>query len=110
VYRATTPTHTFVFDVDPDELFKTILISYAQDSTVILEKTKDDLNFDEATDCKGNKVYEASLQLTQEETNYFNADKTVSVQVRVLTYDDEAIAFDKATLSVKDVLNDEVLT
>lgn len=110
MYRATTPKHTFIFDVDPNETFKTILITYGQDNTIILEKDKSDLSFTETTDCKGKTVYEASLRLSQEETNFFNPNKTVSVQVRVLTYNDEALASDKITVSVKDVLNDEVLS
>lgn len=110
MYRATTPKHTFIFDVDPNETFKTILITYGQDNTIILEKDKSNLSFSEAIDCKGKTVYEASLRLSQEETNFFNPNKTVSVQVRVLTYNDEALASDKITVSVKDVLNDEVLS
>lgn len=110
MYRATTPKHTFIFDVNPDETFKTILITYAQDNLIILEKYKEDLTVIETTDCKGKTVYEASLRLTQSETNYFNANQTVSVQVRALTYDDEAVASEKKTISVKDVLNDEVLS
>lgn len=110
MYRATTPKHSFIFDVNPDEAFKTILISYAQDNKIILEKDKSNLSFIETIDCKGKTVYEASLRLSQEETKSFNSNKTVSVQVRVLTYNDEALASDKITVSVKDVLNDEVLS
>lgn len=110
MYRATTPKHTFVFDVNPTDTFKTILITYSQDNIIILEKDKSSLTVVETTDCKGNTIYEASLRLTQEETNYFNANKTVSVQVRVFTYNNEALASEKFTVSVKDVLNDEVLS
>lgn len=121
MYRATTPIHTFVFDVDPEETFKEILISYAQDGTVLLEKTKEDLTVVEKEDSDGNKYWEASVRLTQEETNKFsaqsgvclgsqNAVKTVDIQVRALTYADEAVASEKMMVIVKDVLNDEVLT
>lgn len=110
MYRATTPKHTFIFDVNPVDTFKTILITYSQDNVIILEKGKEDITVTETVDCKGNTVYEASLRLSQEETNYFNPNKTVSVQVRVFTYNNEALASDRTTISVKDVLNDEVLS
>lgn len=110
MYRATTPLHTFVFDVNPAETFKTILITYAQDDVIVLEKGKDDLSVVAATDCNGDPVYEASLRLTQEETKLFNAQSRVKVQVRALTNEDEAVASEKMIVSVLDVLNDEVLT
>ena len=110
MYRATTPKHSFIFDVDPVETFKTILITYTQDNEIVLEKGKDDLTFEETTGCDGETAYEAYLKLTQEEANQFNSKSTVSVQVRALTYEGEAVAFDKWTVAVRDVLNDEVLT
>lgn len=101
MFRATTPKHTFTFSVDPNETFKIILITYSQNNNIVLEKHKEDLEF---------RGFDASFRLTQEESSSFEAMKPVSVQVRVLTYSDEALAFDKVILSVKDVLNDEVLT
>lgn len=120
MFRATTPTHTFIFDVDPEETFKSILISYAQDGEVLVEKEKEDLTIEEKEDPNGNKYWEASVTLTQAETKKFSANneacwgsqdstKTVDVQVRALTYTDQAVASDKMTVMVKDVLNDEVL-
>ena len=106
MYRATTPLHTFVFDVNPTETFKTILITYVQDNQIILEKGKEDLS----VTASGESEYEASLRLTQEETKLFNNKSSVKVQVRALTYDDEAVASAKMTVPVHDVLNDEVLT
>ena len=106
MYRATTPLHTFVFDVNPTETFKTILITYAQDNQIILEKGKEDLS----VTASGESEYEASLRLTQEETKLFNNKSSVKVQVRALTYDDEAVASAKMTVQVHDVLNDEVLS
>ena len=105
MYRATTPTHSFTFDVDPETTFKTILITYAQKDKIIFEKGKSDLSFSEA-----NGGYVATLTLTQEETNMFKAGDAITVQVRALTYDGEAIAFDKLTMKVSIVLNDKVLT
>ena len=106
MYRATTPLHTFVFDVNPTETFKTILITYAQDNQIILEKGKEDLS----VTASGESEYEASLRLTQEETKLFNNKSSVKVQVRALTYDDEAVASAKMTVQVHDVSNDEVLS
>lgn len=109
MYRATTPTHIFVFEVDPDETFKTILITYSQSGVIILEKDKEDLTFEEKQECCG-KVYHALLRLTQEETKLFAAEKLVSVQIRAVTNDGDVVASEKMTVTVNDVLNDEVLT
>lgn len=111
MFRATTPTHTFLFDTDPDATFKEVLVTYAQNGQVILNKRKEDLTFSNGTDLDGNTTYLASVQLSQQETNLFkmkNGPK-VTVQVRVLTNDGKAFAFDKMTVSLQDVLNDEVL-
>ena len=109
--RATTPKQTFIFEIDPD-LFTKILVSYAQNDRIVLEKTKDDLTIEPVLDAFGKpKAYSAWFRMTQEEANKFEAGpgKQVSVQVRVLTESNEALASDKKTFSVQDVLNDEVL-
>lgn len=110
MFRATTPTHTFLFDVDPDVSYSDILITYAQGNKIVLEKQKSDLTFEGSQVIEGETVYLASLHLTQEESNKFQPIKTVNVQVRALTYNNEAVASNKIPVSVKDVLNDEVLT
>ena len=110
MFRATTPTNVFVFDVNPVETFKTILITYAQDNQIVLEKGKSDLTVTEGTGCDNETVYEAALVLTQEETKLFNAQSAVKIQIRALTYEDEVVASEKMTVSVKDVLDDQVLT
>lgn len=101
--RATTPTHRFIFDQNPD-LFEKILITYAQSGRIVLEKGKDDLTFEEQSE----EQYPAYVQLTQEETNLFRTSP-VTVQVRVLTTGGEVLASEKKTIKVEDVLNDEVL-
>ena len=109
MYRATTPKHTFTFPVSPEE-FKHILVTYVQDGKIILEKTENDLTFEELTE-KGKPVYVAWLQLTQEETNLFDADLgSFTVQVRAYSKYGEAIAGAKHVFSVDSVLNDEVLS
>lgn len=106
--RATTPKHVFVFDTDPSG-FKTILITYKQGDRIVLEKHKEDLIFDPHED--GSDEYTAWFRMTQEETKSFvlSNGPRVLVQVRALTYDEEALASDKISVLVKDVLNDEVL-
>ena len=109
MYRATTPKHIFYFNVDPNETFSEILITYAQSGRIILEKHKSDLTFD---DKPGQyKKYGAWFRLTQEETKLFSDDYTqeCQIQVRVRTNDGEVVAGPIQTVSVKAVLNDEVL-
>lgn len=109
--RATTPKHIFTFDVDPEETFSEILITYAQNGKIILEKHKSDLSF-ETCDCFGGKsVYTAFVKLTQEETKLFTANPKgiISIQVRAITSDGDAVASNIEQISVQNVLNDEVL-
>ena len=112
LYRATTPRHTFVFDIDPEENFKTILVSYEQDEAILLEKDKSDMVFATEQDDKGNISYTGTVTLTQEEANLFLADpkKPVNLQVRVVTTGGAVLASDVYAMEVKRVLNDEVLT
>lgn len=109
--RATTPKHVFTFEQDPTNFTK-ILITYAQNDKIVMEKGKEDLTFEPVTN-PSNKVigYAAWFRMTQEEANRFTAGpgKQVQVQVRVLTSGNEALASEKKTFSVQDVLNDEVL-
>lgn len=109
--RATTPKHIFIFETDPS-LFQKILISYAQGDKIVMEKTKDNLTMEPVMNAFGDLVgYSAWFRMTQEETKSFlgGAGKQVTVQVRVLTAANEALASDKKSFSVQDVLNDEVL-
>lgn len=110
MYRLTTPKHTFIFEIDPEETFETILITYAQNGQIRLEKTKDDLSF-ETEDRDGKTVYLASCRLTQEETQKFTtrSRNTVDIQVRAGTAAGEWFASDIQHLTVHDVLNDKVL-
>lgn len=97
--RATTPTHIFEFEIDPATIDK-IRIAYAQNGKVILIKTKDELTF------TGNV---GKGRLTQEETNLFNANEIVTIQVRVLTTGGDAIASDEFKVYCSEVLDDEVM-
>lgn len=97
--RATTPTHKFTFPVDPEN-FEQILITYAQNNKIILEKNRNDLTIDDYT------VY---VRLTQEESNLFNPRIPIQVQVRGLTYSGTAVASKIFERPVEEVLNDEIL-
>lgn len=103
MFRATTPLHKFVFEQNP-ELYVAILITYAQNNRIVLEKRKEDLTF-EQIEAGG---YMAKIKLSQEEANLFKPG-SVSVQVRVLTEDGDALSCEIKSIGVKEVLNDEVL-
>jgi len=109
--RATTPTHRFYFDTDPS-LYEKILITYAQNYRIVLEKTKDDFVISEIDNpSTGQKPFEARYTLTQEETNMFSANREddVQIQVRVKTTAGEVLASTIKNVKVYEVLNDEVL-
>ena len=109
--RATTPKQVFTFETDPS-LFTKILITYAQNDRIILEKGKEDLTIEPILNPSEKVVgYAAWFRMTQEEANSFapGPGKQVSVQVRVKAPGGEVLASEKKTISVQDVLNDEVL-
>ena len=109
--RATTPKQLFYFESDPS-VYQKILVTYAQNGSIVLEKGKEDLTFEvvESPCHEGEEAYLAWFRMTQEETNLFKEKKAVLVQVRVLTEDGEALASEKRSIGVDDVLNDEVLS
>ena len=104
--RATTPTHSFVIDIDPS-LLKEILVTYKQGNKIVLEKHKADFIITSET-VQQKTVYVCSIKLTQEEANLFS-DGDVQIQMRALSYDGNAYASNRINLGVEDVLNDEVL-
>ena len=109
--RATTPRHFFIFKNDPSEYSK-ILVTYAQEGNIVLEKNKEDLTIEQKTNpCTGETEWVAYYRLSQQETKKFLAstEKSVKVQIRALTTSGEALASEKKGLTVYDVLNDEVL-
>lgn len=97
--RATTPTHSFTLPFDASMVSK-FLLSYSQRGKIVLEKTEENMT-------KSGNVW--SVKLTQEETKKFMPDLDVTMQIRVLTTDGDAIASDAIRVKVKQVLNDEVL-
>lgn len=99
MYRATTPTHKFEIPFDVATISQ-ILITYAQQEEVVLEKKTEDCTID------GNCI---SVTLTQEEANLFDLRKNIEIQMRVLTAGGNALASQIITEPCYRVLNDEVL-
>lgn len=108
MYRATTPTHKFVFNGLDPSTFKELNVYYAQQGIELLKKTKDDCIFtsEETLDSTDYVVY---LTLSQEETKLFKPRQMVKIQLRALTADDRALATSEYEVQVCDVINDEVL-
>lgn len=127
MFRATTPTHKFCFGTINPELFKEILLTYAQNDKVVLEKKKQDLvitseeitvklpkeetNEEITVDEETVTHYHATLKLTQEETKLFKIQNglTITVQIRTIDNEGNVAASNKMKVSLQDVLNDEVL-
>lgn len=109
MFRASTPTHTFKFGENPEESFSQIQITYAQDGEIVLVKTKDDLTFTNAGTVE-EPVYYGILRLTQRETKLFNPRcRRIEVQLRMLTPGGDCFPSKTFTISLSDVLNDEVI-
>ena len=97
--RATTPTHTFTLPFGSDKV-KTAIITYEQHGETILEKKKGDIS------AKDNMLM---VTLTQEETLLFDAKRSVTIQLRVLTTGGAVLASQSFTVPCGRVLNEEVL-
>lgn len=94
----TTPTHVFTMPFGVD-MIKELEITYAQNGKTVLTKYKEDCVLE------GNTV---SVTLTQQDTFEFGSSN-VSIQVRVLTLDDNALASDIITIRCERCLSNEVL-
>ena len=111
MYRATTPQHDFLFDVDPQTTFKRILITYAQNNQIVLEKTEADLTYSQVADPEDGTIYKASFRMTQEETKKFDPNTlNVQLQLRFRDWNDHVVASPVVKIRLDKVLNDEVLT
>ena len=96
--RATRPTHTFNLPIDTSTI-KSVLVTYKQNDSIVLEKTKESCTMSGAT---------IKVTLSQEETKMFSPER-VKIQLRVLTNDGVSLASKIKTKTVEDVLNDVVL-
>lgn len=100
MYRASTSTQSFKFPYDVSKMTE-IQITYAQKCGIILEKHKDDLTISE----DGTTV---SFTLSQEEANLFKHG-VVAIQARLLSTTGECIPTKVVTLTVREVLHDNIL-
>lgn len=103
MYRVTTPTHTYTLPISTSECAE-IQITYKQGKTSVVKHYQDG-TLPSGMALDGNNVV---VVLSQDETAQFVKGK-VEAQVRVLTNGGEAMASQKFTLKINDVLNDEVL-
>ena len=65
MYRATTPTHRFVFNKLNPQTFQALNISYAQQGVELLKKEKSDCSFT-VEETENETLYIAYVILTQE--------------------------------------------
>lgn len=105
MYRVTTPTHTFTLPLDTSTL-KEIQVSYKQGNLKLIKHYQDGILPDGMT-ISANTVI---VRLSQEETKKFNAKDTATVQVRVLTNDDDVFASQKFVISVVEVISEDILS
>lgn len=99
--KGTTPTHTFELEEFDTSLIKTIKISYLQrDRTVLVRRMEDCV-------ITSNSI---STKLSQEDTFLFDGNSLVTILIRILTKDGEALSSEPIVLSVGKCLDDEVLT
>lgn len=99
--RSATPKHEFTIPLAP-ELIADIWVTYTQNDNIVLEKRKSN----------GDMSNEDNLwfyKLSQEDTKVFDGDYFVRIQAKVLTTGGDVIPSDRFTLTVEDVLNDEVM-
>ena len=97
--RATTPTHEFELEFDATLISK-IRITYAQSGDIILTKNTEDITIEDNV---------ARVRLTQEETIKFDENKTVEIQIRILTLGNDAPASEIMKVPCLRVLDDEVM-
>lgn len=106
--RASTPLQIIRFKNDPETTYSKLLVTYSQGGKIVLEKTKDDMIFSTKT-IGDETIYIGSYYLSQEETNMFAAGVPVNIQMRMLTPSGHSLPTIKKSVSVAEVLNDEVM-
>lgn len=94
--RGTTPELTFKLPFSADTLSE-IYISFAQNRTVIFEKTKSECTID------GNLI---KVHLNQQDTLNLKNELTVEVQIRAITNGGDRIASHIIQASAKRILKD----
>ena len=97
----TTPTHTFEIPTEIEKsLIKTVKIVYSQNNKVVFIKETEDCEIEEG---------KITVRLTQEETLACKFEPFVSIQIRILTHNDDALASNVMVDIVQRSLDDEVI-
>lgn len=97
--RGTTPTCSFGLPFETSNIEK-LYITFSQDEKEVLNFTKDDCEFEEKT---------INLKLTQDDTLKLNDELMVSIQLRILTIDGDAMASRIIRTHVDAILKDGVI-
>lgn len=123
IVRGTTPYHTFIVPMDPEQLSE-VYVTYMQNNEVVIDKTTADITIEPVEEELENASMEEpteftissqiTLHLTQEDTLKFKfypaAERNIAVvQMRVLTTDGEAYASNPIHERVFGVLKDGVI-
>lgn len=105
--RLTTPTHEFLFEVDPRD-WDAFRITYKQAGKIVLEKSEKD--YYQVVETGSNPIkYKLSYRLTQAETQMFQANIKTEIQIRCHYPDGASFASEVIPLGVAEVLNQEIL-
>lgn len=97
--QGTTPTHIFSLPVDASAV-KELRIIYAQKEKPVLVKTTQDCTLEDKA---------ATVRLTQQETFAFDRAYDVEIQLRLLTWGDDALASEIIRTTVGGCLGNEVM-
>ena len=97
--RGTTPTLEFTLPFDVT-LIENAYITFSQNGEVVLEKS--------LSDCE-KSVDKLTLRLTQEDTLKFISPNIVEIQLRVKTFENDALASNIIKTSVEKILKDGVI-
>ena len=98
--RGSTPTNTFVTDIDLSNA--TVYVSYEQNGAVVVEKTGSDLTF------TSGQTYTISLELSQEDTLKFKPG-TVMIQIRYVFPNGAADASNIIKTTAERIIKDGVI-
>lgn len=97
--KGTTPTHFFTIPFKSSDISK-VRVVYGQENNPILVKTNDHCTIQD------NLI---SVTLTQNETFLFDAEKSLEVQVRLLTTNGNALASVPKRIGITNCLENEVI-
>lgn len=94
--RTTTATHRLTFPISLQTVTD-MQITYAQNGNIVIVKDLEDVTIDDK---------KATIELSQEETKLFEAEKPVELQAKILLHDDTIIASKIKRIPATRILND----